>query len=489
MKRSTNGTHKLAAMLSPKQRFRLENLGFILLLVAIIGMLGWLSQRHNQWWDWSGNQGNSLATDSIQLVSQLQEPLTFELFASPSGQSRIKNLALLKRYQRQQPERINIEVIDPAQQPEYSRDKNITIDGEVVLHYGIRQINIKQVTESAISDSLFGLLRKQQRNVLFLTGHGERKPQGQANHDYQQFSRQLNAKGIEFQTHSLLEDGPLEKDIQLLVIADPRVPLLANEQQILIDYISAGGNLLWLSNPQNQPSADTLTTTTRRDGLGKLALQFGIDFLPGVIVDATTQHFGIDDPTISLVTQYPQNHPLTQGFEVLSLFPKSAALEFTDTGNNWQTQPILQSPAQSWTEVGPIEGNIGFDGDQGERAGPLNIAFSLTRPPPAAAPTSGPPTAPSETSNSQQRIIIIADSDFISNSYLGNSGNLELGLRIVNWLLEDDTLLEIPPRQAADTQLNLSPNAQILIGSVFLFFLPLGLLISGLLIWRRRQRL
>jgi hypothetical protein len=89
----------------------------------------------------------------------------------------------------------------------------------------------------------------------------------------------------------------------------------------------------------------------------------------------------------------------------------------------------------------------------------------------------------------EQRIVIIGDGDFLSNTYLGNGANLELGLNMVHWLTLDDAPILIPPRIAApDPALNLSEGALALIAAVFLIGLPLALLASGWLIAFRRQR-
>ena len=59
---------------------------------------------------------------------------------------------------------------------------------------------------------------------------------------------------------------------------------------------------------------------------------------------------------------------------------------------------------------------------------------------------------------------------------------------MINWLSHDDTLIAISPRSAVDTQLELSPNSQLMIALVFLLALPLLLLTSGIRIWLVRRK-
>ena len=108
----------------------------------------------------------------------------------------------------------------------------------------------------------------------------------------------------------------------------------------------------------------------------------------------------------------------------------------------------------------------------------LDIAVSLTRANPGE----------SNSKHTEQRLVVMGDGDFVSNTYLGNGDNLNLGLNIVNWLSHDDQLIAIRARTAPDTTLNLSFTASLLIGFGFLFVLPLALLIAGLTIWLKRRK-
>ena len=87
----------------------------------------------------------------------------------------------------------------------------------------------------------------------------------------------------------------------------------------------------------------------------------------------------------------------------------------------------------------------------------------------------------------QQRIAVLGDGDFLSNTFLGNVGNLELGLRLFNWLLHDDQFIEIPLKTAKDKQLILSTFSIAVMGFGFLFILPLSLIAIGFFIGYRRK--
>ena len=102
--------------------------------------------------------------------------------------------------------------------------------------------------------------------------------------------------------------------------------------------------------------------------------------------------------------------------------------------------------------------------------------------------TPGEASEDTESTASEQRIVVIGDGDFLSNTYLGNPGNLDLGLNIVRWLSHDDATIEIRVTSAPDTSLVLNKAAQAVIAIGFLVGLPLLLLLAGVVIWLRRRR-
>jgi ABC-type uncharacterized transport system involved in gliding motility auxiliary subunit len=353
----------------------------------------------------------------------------------------------------------------------------------------------------------------EERHVVFIEGHGERSPQGQANHDLGQFGEELERKGITVSMVNLAVTPDIPDNTNVLVLAGPRANLLPGEIALIQDYVKKGGNLLWLGDPGEL------------HGLAPLAEQLGIKFLPGTVVDASTQLFGIDDPTFSLVAEYPA-HPVTANFQTMTLFPAAAALDKLEQGD-FLREPLLSTLSRSWTESGAIEGKIQFDADKGERKGPLNIGYALTRQiePPKDKPET-PDTKPKEESKdkpkapdakpkeeskdspkteqadkpqaetakdadkkpSEQRVAVIGDGDFLSNAFLGNGGNLDLGLNIIHWLSQTEAFIDIPAKTAPDRKLELSPVASGVIATGFLIALPIGLIGTGTAIWFRRRR-
>ncbi len=449
------------------RQVRLQSWAFVVLFLTVIGLLAWLSTRYNYQADWTASGRHTLSEASATLLEKLDGPVIITSFSRPDDVSglRKRTTELVSRYERLKPE-IELHFIDPDESPEQVREQGITLDGELVVSYQGRKENLKSIGEQALSNALQRLMRSGERRVVFLGGHGERRIDGQANFDFGQWGKQLREKGFSFSTLNLGTEATIPEDTTVLVIAGPQVDLLPGEVALIQAYVARGGNLLWFSDPGD------------KKGLGPLAEQLGLEFLPGTLVDPTGQMLGISNPAIIVVGEYP-NHPVTEGLATLTLFPQAHAIKRLNK-DDWRATPLLRSLTRSWTETGPMTGTIDFD-ENSDIAGPLVIGMLLTHE--LEGGTDDEVQGPART----QRIAVIGDGDFLANSYIGNGANQELGDRLLNWLSHDDTFITIAPRAAPDTQLEITPALSITIGFGFLLIIPGLLLGSGVAIWWKRR--
>ena len=445
-----------------RNQIRLQNIIFVTLFLTIIGLLAWLSNQYYIDSDWTKNNRNTLSNASIKLLQQIPAPITITTFI-PDG-NLISNRKYIKeliaKYQKHN-KNIILKIINPDISPDLVRQLKVTNYGEVVVEYEGRNEHITQLNEQTLTNTLQRLLRQGERKLLFVTGHGERKPSGNANFDWNNFITKLKVKGI---TSDILKlnETPNIPDVAAIVIASPETDFLAGEVNLIVNYVKRGGNLLWIQEPNKSLF-----------GLQPLADLFGLNFIPGTIVDPTAQMMNVNDPSFALITSYPQ-HPITLDFQYMTIFPKAVGIDYSKIKESWLVKPFLQTVPRSWSETGELKGAVDYNSDK-DFVGPLTIGLALTY------------KNTDKVSTKKQRIVILGDGDFLSNTYLGNQGNLNIGHNIINWLSNDDNFILIPSSSSVDTQLNLSELAGAIIGLMFLVLLPLSLLIAGTFIWYKRR--
>jgi ABC-type uncharacterized transport system involved in gliding motility auxiliary subunit len=447
-------------------RDRLGNALFAALMLVLAVLIAFLSTRLGFERDWSHARSASLGADSVALLDALDAPVEVISYARRQGGLRAVVANFVARYQRAKPD-LSLRFVDPDADPGAMRDAGVTLDGELELRYRDRSERLKVLGEAEFSGALLRLSRSRTRIVAFLEGEGERQPLGKANADLGQFVTSLAERGLRAVPLPLANTGRVPDNTDLVVIANPQVRLAPAVVAELVDYVERGGALLWLVEPDENA------------GLDDLAAALSIHRLPGTVVDASGQAFGLADPSFAALGEYPP-HAITRDFLLTTLLPQAAALAQLD-GARWALQPILRSSATSWNEAGriPKAGEAGAtvrqDADAGEIPGPLDLGFALTRVSP-------------RPDKREQRVVVIGDGDFLSNSYLGNGGNRELGQRVFDWLLGDDAQITVADRSAPDRELKLSQTALAALAGGFLVMLPLLLAATGGLIWWRRRR-
>ena len=361
-----------------------------LLLLAVLGLIIWFGGSYAVVADWTANDRHSLSDASIELLSALDQPLEITAFAREDEGLREAIRQLVTRYRKYYPN-IKLEFVNPDTRPDLARSEGITANGELVIRYASSREQISSLREADVSNAIARLTRTRDRWVAFMTGHGERKWDGERNFDFGNFGKALLAQGFRVQEINLAQTS-LPRNVSLLVIASPQSSWLPAEIERVRRYLEDGGNLLWLTDPA---------------GVAKLPFlekQLNIQVLDGTVVDANAQVFGITDPTIAVITEYPEKG-LTRGFGKNTAFLRATGLEASEQ-ETWRAAPFLRTHSRSWLERDAINDTVSLDPVR-DRVGPITIGFSLQRP------------LPSENAAGEareQRVIVIGDGDFLSNA-------------------------------------------------------------------------
>jgi len=452
-----------------RRQLQIQKIVFIILLLCIVGLLAWTSQKYRVQYDWTAGQRNTISQSSIDLLQSMEDPVLVNVYIQEDPTLRTAVDEILNRYKREK-NNFSFKLINPDIDIELAQLDKVTRYGQIAIKYQGRSEIISSLSEGTISSALQRLSYSGDRSLVFIEGHGERDPSGTENTDYSQFIAQLTTRGIISSTHHLLK-APLPDGTDILVIASPTKPILKGELEHIKKHIERGGNLLWMMDPGSRGN--------KLNGLSELASLLNIKFIDGIVVDNNTnlrKTLGIQHPAMIPVLDY-HPHAITKNLSYNTLFPISRGL-LIEQNDKWQSTIIAQSLAQSWSETKDLIGDFVFDSSTGDIAGPLSIVTALER-----------TLSDTEISTkASQRIIITGDSDFISNSYVGMGANLTLGLNIIDWLSGDDDLITIEIKNAPDTKLQLDDTQILIIGVGFFIVLPASLLFIGLFIWFRRRK-
>jgi len=449
-----------------KRQLRLQSYIFTLLFLSVIGLLAWFSTQFTFSSDWTYGQRNSLTSATVKLLTAMPDDIHVNVYLPEPSSMKAAVEELLKRYQAEK-QNFHFKILNPDLDIDIARAENISRYGQVTVKYQGKKETLDNINESQLGNALSRLSRSTNPLAVFLQGHGERNPFDNANNGYSKLATALEEKGLKVSSHNLL-NGTLPENTSIVVLAGATQAYLPGEVERLSQYIKAGGNLLWLQDPDSNA------------GLDELNQQLQLQFYPGILVDADPQlraTLRIEHPATIAVLQY-NLHNITQQIPYNTLFMLAGGVDFiTKDKSDWSGTTLFSSRESTWSETGTLlTKQIDFNKDEGDKLGPLPMAQALER------------TLVGTEQPRQQRIVVVADSDFLANNYIGAGANLLLGQNMFNWLSQDEQLLSFEIKSAPDLQLELSDTAVTIIGITFLVILPAGLLFTGLLIWRQRKR-
>lgn len=435
----------------------LRNALLTLLILAGAGGASYFATRFHLQRDVTFVASNSLSDASIAVLRQLAAPVNITVYATEQdarlGDVRKIIREFLSLYQRYKSD-VHLVFIDPEQEPEKTRAANIQMNGEMIIEYAGRSEHITQINEQIVSSTLLRLAHTKSQLIMYLSGHGERKLDGVANFDLgAPFGAKLKENGYKLSSLNLALAQEVPANASTLIITQPQVDMLPGEVDKLLRYVEKGGNLLWLLD------AEPL------HGLERLAEKLGLVLPPGIVIDPAATEMRAP-ATWSIGAAYTP-HVITRNFNLITAFPGARALTWNE-GGDWQRHTLVEAASRGWVSRG---GKGKFDKAH-DTPGPVIIASALQR----------------NIQDREQRIVVVGNGAFLSNSYAGNGGNVDLGLNMVNWLAGEEHLITLQPRGSRDSTLSLSKTQLAIIGLGFLLLLPALLAAWGIFLWWKRRR-
>ncbi len=435
------------------------------LLTLVIASLLYLSHRWPAEADISATNRHSLSEQSVRTVSSFDQAIRVTAVLGPDATQRQAVKKLVAQYSKHNP-RLQLEFINPETSPARVRELDANPGGELIISTGdadlYREKRLQSLSERSFTGALTQLSRNANRQVVFVTGHDERTTQRQTNGDFAELAARLTQLGLVTREISLVTNPVIPEDTDLLVIAAPRKPYFPGEVATLLNYVSTGGNILWLIDEQHDV------------GLKALSAELGIEPLPGVLLDASSKSYGAENPTFAVIdhSNLP-DHPVNRTLGNPLLLPAATALNLTPLAGQ-SSRPLFFSSEQSWTESGPVAGAVRFDENTTEQRGPLLLGIALQRQVQTLQPR-------------EQRIAVIGDADWLANQWIGNGANLEYAQRLFNWLAADDAQLSFATATPEDAFINPASRTILVMGGGFLFGLPLIFLIIAAMLWRQQR--
>ena len=448
-----------------------------LLIVLLVGA-NYCAHRLPYRWDVTQYNQHTLTQATVTFVEGIEQPI--ELTAFYVGLPPKYLADLLNEYQRISNGKIMINIVDPIQDIAYAAKYGNVISGEerkLIVVSGERRKDIdfsdSPLTEEQLTNALTRVARES-RQVYFLTGHGERSLSAEGNESFSSFASLLSSNNIRSKSLMLGIAQTIPEDCDVLIIAGPSSNLTDQEAGLVQSYLEQGGDALFLIEAVTITQANVSLTTeqeSKNPALNNILNNWGIDVGSDIVVDLSS-HVG-GDVGSPATRNYVAHKAITEGLDyTFYIRPRSiAALNQRRAGLKLAPIVLTASKEQSWAETNRTL-KIGFDAGQ-DTPGPVAIAYVVWE-------------EKVQDEASDTRIIIFTDTDFLSNAYLDQYSNAQMGINIVNWLSELDYAVFLNQKKVKVERLDLTSKQHRIVVAL-LFLMPLLIAMRGFYVWIRAR--
>ncbi|TVQ46802.1 MAG: ABC transporter [Gloeocapsa sp. DLM2.Bin57] len=450
-------TIALMGLSSPTMAITSNGILASLAFIIILGLLNYLIVSNEVRIDFTENQVFTLSSQSQTILRNLNQPVKVWVFQT---QVNPRDLALLRNYQRHN-EQFSFEFVDPEIQIELAREFEIQNQGEVYLEYQDKRLLIQTISEveplleAILTSGIQAIQRDRPAATLyFLQGHGETELNATED-GLSQAVESLTSQGYQVETLNLATVDRIPEDTRVIIIISPKRRLLDGEIEVLQNYLSNGGKLLLMLDPQTNL------------GFTELLADWGIELDQRMVIDVsgagTLIGFG---PATVIITNYG-DHPITQTFgEEISLYHLARPISTTPKPDI-DSVALLITNEQTWAESRLDGQEIEFDPEE-DIPGPLDIGVALSR--------------------DNSRLVVIGNTTFATNGWFKQQLNEDMFLNTIEWLVgESEEILSIRPKEPKNRRLNLTTEQANILGWLALVLVPLaGFLVAIITWWRRR---
>jgi ABC-type uncharacterized transport system involved in gliding motility auxiliary subunit len=466
-----------------------------LLILALLAFVNYFSWKYYKRFDWTGSHIYSLSPKSLDVLHGLRRDIDVVMLMPPEQNVYEPTRELLARYAAAS-SHIHLRLVDPAKNAalaeQLARRYNVTTAGVVFAAGNDRRVvdsadladldfsgaqfgQAPQMTgykgEQQFTSALLQLAEGRKPKILFSTGHGERSLDDSGPRGFAAAREILGGDNFEMEEWASLGKAAVPDKTDLVVVAGPSSTFVQPEVNVLAAYLRSGGRMLILLDPTL--SGPTLVDT----GLEGWLAGYGVKVDRDIVVDPANPlpFFGSETLFVKDYGEHPITKALRSGnLPVIVSLARSVRKAEMPAPAGTEITELLRTSAQGWGET-DLAHLDQVAKDARDVPGPVSLGLALEIKGAAGARPA--------------RLAIYGDSDFAANQLVKSSAsNAMLLANSLNWLIERESLLGIPPRRTEQVRLSLTGGQVRTIWLLTVLALPgLAVLAGGFVYYRRRR--
>jgi ABC-type uncharacterized transport system involved in gliding motility auxiliary subunit len=440
-----------------------------LLVIAILGVINFLGHRNPGKIDLTKDQLHTLSEQTKKLARELKTHVKFVYFSKVEQAE--SNRAFLENYRALNPSKIEIEIVDPNKEPIRTKQAGIRSYGTLQIIAGARDSQVTELTEEKITNALVKLNKESSQQLCVITGHGEKSFTATDAEGFDAVRKGLANQAYEVRDLNLVTEGKIPASCNALAIWGPQKAFFPQEVPLIREYLANGGRALVATDVDmkgGEPAAELMPALA----------SWYIQPAKAMLVDPFSRVLNLD-PSVVILPTFSKDHAMTKDFALNAAMPFARPIDILPGAPaSLNVQWLAQSTPKAWAEGNfkeLAEGKV--QQNPTDKAGPLNAIVAVE----------GKQKDSKATRNT--RLVVFASSLFANNNFSRLVGNADLFLNAASWVMEDESMISIRPKDATVGKIELSQKQGTLIFLVSVIAMPLLIASGGIGFWAYRKRL
>ncbi|MCR5796653.1 MAG: GldG family protein [Eubacterium sp.] len=432
--------------------------------------------------DLSSDQKYTLTEDTKKFLGTVKDKIKLYYMCEDGEQNKVIEKVL------QQYNRGNVEVVDkdPIIYPSFSKeftDDKVNNNDVIVVNENnkksrhvlmsdmyITDMNYNTYTEShtldaegQITAAIEGVTSAKTKNCYYTSGHNE----VELSSAFKDILNKSNYKLSEFAANSAEK---LPADCDVLIVSGPEYDFSDAEYNMISEYLKGGGKAMIFINP---------TTKKGLKNFNKIMADYGVDVCEGCVMDieeALTEKY----PTVFIPKA--AEHDITAGLDENTQTVVASArgmLKQSNVRSSLTVDSLLTTADSAYSKT-DITSKV-LDKEKNDVNGPFDVAVAIK----------DDFTEKTKGQGLATNIVVFGSANFIANEFISTKqyGNRTMIVNSMTYLTgQESSTLAIPQRNLDQEMVSIKDSDKIFFTAFLVVIIPLGLLITGFVIWFKRRK-
>ena len=486
-----------SAQLGKKRRMKIGALALISTIVVIAAVIAvnyfvdYIADRYVLESDMTSKGEYEISDETVQLLGTLSEPITVTVLCDETDYANNSDLRrlpkVLQRYEQLSHGNVTVKYINAVNNPaifaQYDQLGDLS-SGDIIVESSKRYKSMspydlleyqtdKNASSGSSSDTkyLTGLRAEQRLTsaILYVTANKVPKAAYTTGHqedtNHETLDTLLTSANYDTETLSLMQEGKVPDDIDMLIISQPQGDFTTEEIDALEEFMTGGGKMI-VSFASNTPKLQNLEEYFE---------EWGVAYESEMVYDNERCFAGTNFylmPNINAVEGLTDNLD-TKSYVII---PGARPITTLWEQDNWRgTQVLMSTSNNSYAKDLGAE-TTSYEQTDTDETGPFNVGVLSYQ-------------NSMHNLSSTYSYALFLNAGFLSDSTLDNTAflNKDYVLSALNFMSDDTEAVSIASKDLTSSTLAVPGSAKSVLFYLLILIIPGVCLIAGITVWAKRR--